>query len=165
MIKKILLALAIALPSMAFAQGKFGVVSTDQIMQAMPETTAAQEQLAAASKTYEDEYGKLTEEMEKKYKEFQALAEDTPAAIRERRGAELQDLDQRIQSFMQNAQQDLQRQQQNLLAPIQEKLINAIKAVGAEQGFTMIFPDGVSIYTGSDVVDVTDAVKAKLGIK
>lgn len=164
MFKKIFLALAIALPSIAFAQSKFGVVDAQSVMNLMPETKTAEEQLAAASKTYETEHDKLTEEINKKYQEYQALPEDTPAAIRERRQQEISDLDQRIQAFLQNAQQDLARQQQNLMAPIQEKLINAIKAVGQEQGFTMIFPDGVGIYTGTDVIDVTPAVKTKLGI-
>lgn len=165
MIKKILLAIAIAIPAFASAQGKFGVVNTEAILPSMPEYSAAQEQYAAASKAYEDEYGKLQEELEKKYNEFQALPETTSAAVRENRGRELQELDQRMQAFMQNAQQDLARQQQNLLAPIQEKLVNAIKAIGAEGGYTMIFPEGVGIYTGTDVIDVTNAVKAKLGIK
>lgn len=164
MIKKILLALAIVLPTCALAQGKFGVVNAQDVMNLMPETKAAEEQLAAASKTYEDEYGKLTEEINKKVQEYQALAEDTPAAIKERRQQEIQDLDQRIQAFQQKAQQDLQRQNQTLMAPIQEKLINAIKAVGAEKGFSMILPDGVAIYTGTDVVDVTADVKTKLGL-
>lgn len=164
MIKKLLLALAIMLPTCAFAQAKFGVVNAQDVMTLMPEAKTAEEQLAAASKTYEDEYGKLMEEINKKVQEYQGLAEDTPAAIKERRQQEIQDLDQRIQAFQQKAQQDLQRQQQTLMAPIQEKLVNAIKAVGAEKGFTMIFPDGVAVYTGTDVVDVTADVKAKLGI-
>lgn len=165
MIKKILLAIAIAIPACSFAQGKFGVVNIQSVMELMPETKAAQEQLAAASKTYEDEYGKLTEEYGKKRQELQALAPDTPAAILERRQGELQDLEQRIQAFLQNADQDLARQQQNLIAPIQEKVLNTVKALGTEENYTMIYPDGVAIFTGADVVDVTEAVKAKLGIK
>jgi len=164
MIKKLLLALAIMIPACAFAQAKFGVVDAQSVMTLMPETKTAEEQLAAASKTYEDEYAKLTEEINKKYEDYQALGQDTPAAIRERREQEIQDLTQRVQAFQQKAQQDLARQQQTLMAPIQEKLVNAIKAVGAEKGFTMIFPDGVAVYVGTDVIDVTADVKAKLGL-
>lgn len=164
MIKKLLLAIAIILPACAFAQGKFGIVDAQSVMELMPEFKAAQEQIASVSKQYEDEYGKLTEAINKQVQEFQALAEDTPVAIRERRQQEIQDLDQRIQAFQQKAQQDLARKQQELVAPIQEKLVNAIKAVGSEKGFTMIYPDGVAIYVGTDVIDVTPDVKAKLGI-
>ena len=41
----------------------------------------------------------------------------------------------------------------------------AIKAVGKENGFTAIFPEGAAIYTGDDVIDITPLVKAKLGLK
>ena len=38
-------------------------------------------------------------------------------------------------------------------------------AVGKEGNYTFIFEDMVPVYTGTDVIDVTDAVKAKLGVK
>lgn len=163
MIKKILVALAIALPSMAFAQ-KFAVVDTETIMTAMPDTKAAEEKIQQASKTYQDEFDKLNEEINKKYSEYQALPEDTPASIRERRQQEIQELAEKVQRFQAQAQQDLERQHMQLLQPIQEKVLNAIKSVGAEGQYTMVFPNGVSLYTGTDVIDITDAVKAKLGI-
>lgn len=165
MIKKLIVALAIILPSIAFAQGKFGVIDAQSVMNLMPETKAAEEQLAAASKTYEAESDKLAEEFSKKQQEYQALGADAPAAIRTAREAELQELYTRIEAFQNQARQDLARQQQTLMQPIQEKVINAIKAVGTEQGYTMIFPDGMAFYTGTDVIDVTAAVKAKLGIQ
>ena len=164
MIKKILLAIAICLPAMAFAQTKIGTVDAQAVMDLMPETKTAQEQLANVSKTYETERDKLAEEIDKKYQEFQKLDPNTAETIKQRRMQEIQDLDQRLQAFLQQAQTDLQRQQQQLMAPIQEKLVNAINAVGAEQSFTMILPAGVAIYTGKDVVDVTPLVKTKLGL-
>lgn len=163
MIKKFILALAIALPSFAFAQ-KFAVVDTDVIMAAMPETKAAEEKIQQASATYQSEFDKLNEEVNKKYADYQALPADTPDAIKERRQQEIQEMADKMQRFQQQAYQDLERQHQQLLAPIQEKLTNAIKSVGAEGAYTMVFPNGVAFYTGSDVIDITDAVKAKLGI-
>lgn len=53
MIKKILLALVIAFPTMAFAQ-KFGVITTDQLIQSLPEMKEVQTTLEASSKKYED---------------------------------------------------------------------------------------------------------------
>ena len=65
------------------------------------------------------------------------------------------------------AAQDLQKQQETLLAPIQAKLQQAIQAVGAENGFTYIFDLAIPsiIYKGNGSEDVTALVKAKLGIK
>ncbi len=164
MIKKILLAIAIALPSMAFAQ-KFGVVNTQDLTTNLPEMKEAQTQFEASVKKYQAEETNLRAEFEKKVKELETMEESTPQAIKDRRIAEVQELQGKIQQFQQAAQQDLQRQQEQLMAPIQQKVMTAIKSVGAEGGFTMIFENPLPLYTGTDVVDVTPLVKAKLGIQ
>ncbi len=168
MIKKTIAAIMIAIPMLVAAQApKFGTVTVEPILEAMPERANVQTQLETASKTYEDEYKKLTEELDKKYGEFQKLSEDktTPDAIKERRMQEIQELQKKAQQFLQTAQQDLQRQQAQLMQPIEEKIMTAIKAVGQENGFTFILPEGVAAYQSTDVQDVTPLVKTKLGIK
>lgn len=165
MIKKILLAILIALPLCGFAQGKFGSIDVQSVIQAMPEFASMQSALEASSKTYEAEFQKLRDEFNKKYTEFQQLDESTLQSIRERRIQELQELDQKIQQFQATASQELQRQQEQLMAPIQTKLQDAIKAVGDEGNYTFIFENLAAAYTGRDVVDVTPLVKTKLGIK
>jgi len=52
------------------------------------------------------------------------------------------------------------------MQPIEKKLMDAINAVGKENGYTFIIPDGsFPFISETQVVDVTAAVKAKLGIK
>lgn len=168
MIKKILVALVVALPMCAWAQNaKFGVVDPASIIPNMAEYAEAQNQFAEASKTFESEYAKIQEEFKAKYEEFQKVMSDstTPQTIKDRRAQEIQELNQKSEQFAQTAQQELDRKQQQLMAPVQEKLINAIKAVGVEGGFTMIFPLGTAAYTSDEVIDVTPLVKAKLGVK
>lgn len=168
MIKKFLLAVMVGVPAIVCAQTvKMGTVDVEAIIPSMPEYTEAQNQLAEASKKYEAEYQTLQEELNKKYAEFQQLSQDpnTPQSIKDRRIQDIQDMDERAKQFLQTAQNDLQRQNQQLLAPVQEKMVNAIKAVGAENGFLMIFPTGMSVYDSPEVIDVTPLVKTKLGIK
>jgi len=164
MFKRILLAIMIALPMSVFAQ-KFGTINGQQVMEALPAFQEMKTKLEASSKTYEDEFAKLQQEMEKKYTELQQMTEDTPAAIRDRRVQEVQELDQKIQQFRATAQQDLQRQQAQLMQPIQEQLLKAIQTVGAEGGFTFIFDVNEPLYVGTTVENVTDKVKTVLGIK
>ena len=166
MFKKILLAIAVALPMSAMAQ-KFGVVDIESVFTAMPETTAMQTQLQETSKKYEDEFMKLQEEVNKLYADYQTIQEDanTPASIKERRLQEVQDRYAKVQQFRETAQQDLAKLEQQLSTPIQQKLTDAIKAVGAEGGYTFIMPnEGLLLYTGSDVTDVTPMVRTKLGL-
>ncbi len=166
MIKKLLLAILIALPCSALAQ-KFGVIDVQSIIMVMPEYTAAQTQFTEASKKYEEEFSKLNEEMNKKVTEFQTLSQDatTPESIKQRRMEEMQELDNKIQQFRNTATQDLQRQQEQLMAPIEQKIAEAVKAVGQEGNYTFIFQQGAALYTGVSVEDITPAVKTKLGIK
>ena len=168
MFKKILLAVALALPLSGMAQ-KFGVVDIESVFQAMPESAAMRAELEETSKKYEDEFQKLREEVDKLFAEYQTLEKDpsTPQAIKERRLSELQERDQKVQQFRNTATQDLARLQEQLMLPIQQKLGEAVKAVGQEGNFTFIFPNeqGFLLYTGTDVTDVTALVKTKLGIK
>lgn len=164
MIKKLLLAIMIALPMSVFAQ-KFAVINTQQLMESMPEIKTINEQIEAANKKYQDEFSKLQEEMQKKYDEFQGLEETTPQTIKDRRMQEMQELDNKIQQFRQEALNDLQRQQQQLMAPVQEKVVKAIQAIGAEGGYTFVFENVMPLYTGTDVTDITDTVKTRLGVK
>ncbi len=168
MLKKIIIALLVALPLSAAAQ-KFGTVDIDQVISAMPEVAEMQSQLTESSKKYEAEFQKLVEELNKLVTEFQAIQDDanTPQTIKERRMQDIQERQTKVEQFRNTATQDLQRQQEQLMAPIQAKMTEAIKAVGQEGGFTLVFPadPGLVLYQGADVVDLTAAVKAKLGIK
>ena len=73
MIKKILLAIMIALPMCAMAQTKIGVINADAVFQAMPKTAEAQTTLKNVQKQYEDALNKLKEQYQKLITEFQAM--------------------------------------------------------------------------------------------
>lgn len=165
MTKRILIALAvlIAMPAIAFAQ-KFGVVDTQTIVTSLPEFTALETEMTNISKKHEDELQNLRTRFEKDLADFQAMPEDTPESIKERRAADLQEQQQKIQQYIQIAQQDMQRQQQAKMEPIQKRVMDAITTVGNEGGFTMIFEKEQPLYIGATAEDVTAAVKAKLGL-
>lgn len=168
MLKKIILALLVALPMSAAAQ-KFGTVDINAVIEAMPEIAQMQTQLTEASQKYEAEFQKLIEEVNKLVTEYQTIADDpnTPQTIKDRRVQEITERQQKVEQFRNTATEDLQRQQNQLMAPIQAKMTDAIKAVGQEGGFTFIFPNEPTLilYQGADVIDVTALVKAKLGIQ
>ena len=148
---------------------KFGFVNTSEIFNVMPDKVTAENTLKSVSDKYEAEFKNLQDAFQKKMTDYEAADKDatTPQAIKDRHNQELQEDYMKIQNFQQTASQDLQRQQETLLAPITQKLQNAIQAVGAEGGYTFIFDQaaGAIIYTGSNAEDVSAKVKAKLGIK
>ena len=168
MIKKFLLAALVAFPMCIAAQTlKFGTVNSQEIFNLMPDKAAAESTLQSVSEKYQTEFNNLQQEFEKKFKEYQELDPSTPQSIKDRRAQELQENQQKIQNFQQMAAQDLQKQQETLLAPITDKIQKAIQAVGAEGGYTFIYDLSIPavVYTGAGAEDVTPQVKAKLGIK
>lgn len=166
MIKKLFLVALMALPMTLAAQNfKFGTVNSVEVFNLMPEKTSAEQQLEALQKQYEAEFVKMQEEFSAKYKEFVDAQETMPENIKQRRMQEIQEIQQRIQNFREVAASDLEEQQGKLMAPIQEKMSTAIKAVGEENGFTFIFDVNILMYSGTQAIDATPLVKAKLGLK
>ena len=139
----VLVALTLAAMSVS-AQVKLGHIETQKLIQAMPEWTAAQ-------KTFEEEQKKM-----KTYSE----------AMRATTEEELQGLQQRIQRFQETAMAQLEKTQNDLMQPVMEKALNAIKEVGKENGFTYIFDMNAGIlYAAENSQDVLPLVKKKLGLQ
>lgn len=164
--KKLFLLLAF-LPCMVFAQNKFGHINTQELIALMPERDSIETQLSNLAKTYEDEMLKMREEYFAKIQQFQENADKMAPSIKEARQSELMEMEQRIATFQQTAQADIQKQQETLFGPVIQKIRDAINAVGTENGYTYIFDTAtqVVLYQGTDASDVLPLVKAKLGIK
>lgn len=149
---------------MAQAPQKIAHINSQEIIFGMPETKAMQQELEKLQKSYEDTLVGMREELNKKYEDYIAKKDSTPEALRLRMEQEIEDINKRIADLMQVAEQDLLKKQQELLTPIQAKVIDAIKKVGDENQFAYIIEVQVSPYVGSAAVDATPLVKAKLGI-
>ena len=163
--KKLIIFLLMMLPLGVFAQeSKIAIVNTQEVIQAMPEFATMQKQMADMEAKYKNEMQVMQDEYNKKYSDFVAQQDSLTENIKMRRMQELQDMEQRTQYFIQISQQDFQKKQGELFTPIQDKLKNAIKAVGDEKGYTYILDPQIVLYQGNTAVDATQFVKAKLGI-
>jgi outer membrane protein len=86
-------------------------------------------------------------------------------AVRQLKEKELTDLNTRIQEFQQVAQQELQTKENEITAPIYEKMQAAIDEVAKAGGYSIILPVGALIYFDEATVkDIAPEVKAKLGV-
>jgi len=164
--KKLILAVLIALPMSVFAQ-KFAHVNSTSIIQAMPEYTAAQAELQKLGKQYEDELTRMQEELKTKLEDYQKNGATLLDAMKQRREQELQDLNQRLEQYYQTSQQDIAKKQQEKMAEISEKVQKAIKEVGTSGGYVYVMDvtSGIPFINESLSTDVTTQVKTKLGLK
>ena len=151
----------------ANAQVKIAHVNTADVLDAMPDKTKAEKDL-------EKYYNELQIQLETMAKEYQSKMQDYEAnqatmsnLVKQSKEKEIIDLQTRIQQFQANAEGDFEAKRAELLAPMLEKIQNAINTVGKEKGYTYILDvaTGAAVYVGTDAVDCTNDVKAKLGIK
>lgn len=167
MLKKIALLLLLIAPMSVFAQ-KFGHVKFAEILTVMPEYTKAQTDIQAQQKQYEDEMKRASDELTKKFTEYQQEQANLPKNIQERRQKELQELNEKGMQFQADAQQQLQKAYAEMMEPIYKKIDDAIKAVGQEGGYVYIFDlnrTDIPFVNESLSTDITPAVKGKLGLK
>jgi len=148
---------------------KLGHINSQELFLAMPESDSAQKKLEKAKDLMQTTLEQLQVEFNKKYEDFNRLAQEPTSSelILKTKEDELRSLQERIQVFQQQAEQDLGNQRVALFKPIQDKAVKAVNDVAAENGFTYIFDTagGVLVYTSPDSQDILALVKAKLGLK
>jgi outer membrane protein len=148
---------------------KIGHINSQELLASMPESDSAQKKLEAIAKEHESILDEMTVEFNKKLEIYRTATEAGTLSdlARTTKEAELQDLQNRIQTFEQTAQQDLQQKRTELFTPVQETALKAVTAVAEENGFTYIFDTGMGAiaYSAPDAQDILPLVKAKLGIK
>lgn len=166
MLKKTILMVLFALPLSLMAQDKLGHVNSQEIITLMPERAQIEKKIDELQTQWENELVKMREEYSAKIKEYQDKQATMPESIKQARISEITEMEQRIGTFQQQAYSDLQKKQQELIAPIIEKVKKAINEVGAENNFTYIFDAGtqVILYQSPKSNDITALVKKKLGL-
>jgi outer membrane protein len=148
---------------------KLGHINSQLVLSAMPEMDSAQKQLQREVASIEKTVDELRVEFNKKYEDYTKLANDpnTSALILRTKEEELQSIQQRSQTFQEQAEQTISQKRADLFQPIQNKAIKAVNDVAAENGFSYIFDtaSGALVYTSPDSQDILPLVKTKLGLK
>jgi outer membrane protein len=166
--KTILLSILMFIPLGIIAQEvKIAVVNTRTVFMAMPEISTFETEIANITKKYEAEYKGMQDEYNRKYSDLVAQQDTLTENIKMLRMQEIQDITNRMENFAPMAKEYIAKEQEKLFTPIQQKVDNAIKEVGAENGYTYILIDDpqVILFKGPSAIDATDKVKAKLGVK
>ena len=168
MFKKLFVAAIIAIASItSYAQTiKIGTVNLDEVMQAMPETSVLEKELADRTTKFQTQAKSMQDEFQTKYQAYVEQADSLDELTRGVREDELRSLQQRAEQYQQSAYQQITQYREQQLGMIQEKLFKAVKAVGDREMFLAVFPTNDATYfSASQTTDVTGLVKSELGIK
>lgn len=167
MMKRMILAVGILSMAFVLHAQKFGHITSEQILQDMPEYDSAQVELQELQQYYELELERIQVEINKKIEEFNNGEATMSNLIKEAKASEIQELQMRYQNFSQTAQQDLQQQSMVIIQPVMDKARTAINEVAKENGLIYVFDlsQGNPVYTSEESLDLMPLVRAKLGIQ
>ena len=161
--KILLLSLTLIISINSFSQNKFGYIDSQELLLLMPERKTAEEEVQTFAKSLESQLQAMTAEYQQSVQEYQANEATYTDLVKQDKVTEITGLEQRIQSFQQNAQQALQSKEQELLEPILQKARKAIEDVASEGDYTYIFDKSVgSILYVKESENILDKVKKKL---
>jgi len=145
---------------------KLGYINSGELLMAMPEKTKADTAIQQYARQFQEQIESMTKEYQAKVQTFQNGEKTMTDAIKEVKMKEIQDLQNRIETTQQSAQEKVGQKKQEVYQPILDKADKAIKAVAKEKNFDYIFDasQGALLY-GKDGDNILPLVKTKLGLK
>ena len=144
---------------------KFGFLSYEAALQAMPDYTLVQKNLADLKAQYQTEAKRVEDEFNRKYEEFLEGQREFPKTILQKRQSELQELMQKNIEFKQQGLDELAKAEQESMAPLRIKLIEALGKIGRERGYAFIVntDEKVALWLNPTLgEDITAIVKEQL---
>lgn len=169
--KRILLLTAAIFLTGSFAMAqKYAFVDTDYIRKNIPAFNTAQEQIEKLSKQWEKEVADGYAEVEKMYKAYQnevvLLSQDMKAKREEaiiNKEREVKEL----QSKYFGIEGELFKKREELIKPVQDEILRAIKGIAVEGAYAIIFDTaaGGNVLYANPKYDVSDQILEKMGYR
>lgn len=155
--------------AMAVAQ-KYAFVDTEYIRKNIPAFTTAQEQLDNLSKQWEKEVADgyaIVEQMYKSYQNEAPLLSQDMKVKREEAIINKEKEMKELQNKYFGMEGDLFKKREELVKPIQDEILKAIKDIAVEGSYAVIFDSvaGGNILFANPKFDISDQVLEKLGFK
>ena len=147
---------------------KFGHIDFQGLITTMPEREVAQKAMAKMQTDLESQLSVMQKEYQTKGQEYVTLVKqpNVTDAIRQAKEADIQSLQERITTFQQQAQENLQKEESKQYQPVVEKARKAIGEVAKEQGMLYVFEiNSVLYFNAAQSTDLMPLVKTKLGLK
>lgn len=158
-------AVLLSIGAMAQSGVKIGFTNADYILSAMPESQEIEQQLSEYEKKFTSQMQSKYQELQEKYAAYQQGAAAMTDDMRREREMELQNLQNSLQKFQQDAESAIMRKQQELLEPVYDKIQNAIDKVAEENGYTHVLRAEAMLYVKNDKDDISNLVLERLGVE
>lgn len=161
-----LVAMLLPLAQPVQAQLKIGYANPDAIVQSMPEYRQMMQTLQNEVQITQQALASLAQDFQEAVAKYQKQQPLLSAERQQQREAELAQMQQEIVNAEQQKQQEIAVREQEMLAPLLERVNTAIEDVANEKQLDMIFRTASLLFVDDDkIIDVTLDVARKLGIE
>jgi len=153
-----------------WSQSKIGYVDSDAIMDKLPDAQDAQAKLDVFIKDWQAELAKLEADWKSKYDDYEKRKLIMSDQTRAETEAELVKLEKKVGEYREKkfgANGELFQKQDEIMKPVQNKVLNAIKEVAQEEDLDFLFDRSgdVMLLFAKEKYDMTNKVLAKLKLK
>lgn len=155
----------------AVAQHKIAYIDSEFIYSSVPEFATAQQTLDRMVQQWESELREKQEEVDQQFREYQARELLYTQEERQRRQEEIAAAEEeveRLRFLYFGPEGELFNQQEQILKPLQEKVLIAIEEIAVAEGYDYVFDrssgDVIFLYT-TDRHDISLEILEKLGVE
>ena len=144
---------------------KFGYLSYEAVMHAMPDYAKMQEDMAQLQKYYEAEMTRVENDFNIKYEEFLDGQASFPKTILQKRQSELQEMLDKNIAFKKESQQMLKKAKDDAVKDLYKVIDAVVETIAQKRGMALVIDTDKESVTFINPImgeDITEDVKALL---
>jgi outer membrane protein len=153
----------------AWAQQKLAYVDSEYILSRTPEYATVQQNIDRMAQEWQAELDEQRQAVDEMFREYQARELLYTNEERQRKREEIVQAEEEVERLRMQyfgPEGELFKQQEQLMRPIQERVLTAIEEVATTEGYDYVFDksgDFVFLYA-REQYDISDSVLSELGI-
>lgn len=146
---------------------KIGHVNIPELVRKMPEADSIQKVLDREADEMEKMYSELIGEHQKNVQKYEEEVDTYSDFVKKTKESELMEAAGKIQKFQQDASQQLQKRNMELMQPVYTRLNDAIARVANQNSITYVLDlsNGSVVFHSANSQNINPLVLAELGIK
>ena len=147
---------------------KFALIDMEYILENIPAYERANEQLEQASRQWQSEVEKISEEAKTLYKNYQSQIASLSETQRGKKEEEIVAKEKSAAELRRKyfgPEGELAKMRDKLITPIQDDIYEAVKAISQQHGYDMVIDraSATGIIFANPRIDISDEILRKLG--
>lgn len=166
--KSLLIMFLLFAVGMTASAQKFALIDTEYILKNIPAYQSANNELNEASKQWQNEVEKISQEAKTLFDNYQSSAKTLSEAQKTKKEEEIVAKEKSAAELRRKyfgPEGELFKKRESLMQPIQDEIYEAVKEISTQKGYAVVVDraSASSIIFASPSIDISNEVLAKLG--